>query len=115
MAFESSSCASCAEVLAWKSSGEDVGMLPLATAGGPALIVSVSATSLNCDGCLLYLLGKLTICEFDDISKVRDSWPVPGEYSALVWLNFAEADRLDSRSFKSKIHPSYAREERCVR
>jgi hypothetical protein len=50
--------------------------------------------------------GKL-----DDVSKVGDSWPVFGEDSALVSLNFAEANCLDSCSFKSKIHPSYAREE----
>jgi hypothetical protein len=50
--------------------------------------------------------GKL-----DDVSKVGDSWPVVGEDSALVSLNFAEANCLDSCSFKSKIHPSYSREE----
>jgi hypothetical protein len=80
-------------------------------AGGPALIVSGSATSLNFVGCMLYRLGKLISGKLDDVSKVGDSWPIFGEDSALVSLNFAEANCSDSRSFKSKIHPSYSRKE----
>jgi hypothetical protein len=60
---------------------------------------------------LLNHAGKLIICKRDDVPELWDSGESAGKDGSGEGVNFADANRFDSCSFKSKVKPSNSAKE----
>jgi hypothetical protein len=52
--------------------------------------------------------------QFDNVAQIRSVWESLCQYRAGVWVNLADADRLNASALKAEVKTADSAEEGCV-